>query len=43
MVIEYIGLAEKAGDSYSVFFPDFPGFGRQVIPWKKRVKMPKRG
>ncbi len=27
MVIEYIGLAEKVDDGYSVFFPDFPGFG----------------
>lgn len=27
MIIEYIGLAEKVRDGYSVFFPDFPGFG----------------
>lgn len=27
MIIEYIGLAEKVADGYSVFFPDFPGFG----------------
>lgn len=27
MIIEYIGLAEKVEDGYSVFFPDFPGFG----------------
>lgn len=27
MVIEYVGLAEKVEDGYSVFFPDFPGFG----------------
>ncbi|OGT44016.1 MAG: hypothetical protein A3F42_05265 [Gammaproteobacteria bacterium RIFCSPHIGHO2_12_FULL_37_34] len=27
MVIEYIGLAEKVNDGYTVFFPDFPGFG----------------
>lgn len=27
MVIEYIGLAEKVKDGYTVFFPDFPGFG----------------
>lgn len=27
MVIEYIGLAEKVDDGYSIFFPDFPGFG----------------
>src|SRR6185295_14332320 len=27
MIIEYIGLAEKVEDGYSVFFHDFPGFG----------------
>lgn len=27
MIIEYIGLAEKVSDGYSIFFPDFPGFG----------------
>jgi len=27
MIIEYVGLAEKVDDGYSVFFPDFPGFG----------------
>jgi len=27
MIIEYIGLAEKVRGGYSVFFPDFPGFG----------------
>ncbi len=27
MMTEYIGLAEKVQDGYSVFFPDFPGFG----------------
>jgi len=27
MKIEYIGLAEKDSEGYSVFFPDFPGFG----------------
>lgn len=27
MIIEYIGLAEKVVDGYSIFFPDFPGFG----------------
>lgn len=29
MVIEYIGLAEKVSDGYTVFFPDFPGFGSE--------------
>jgi predicted RNase H-like HicB family nuclease len=27
MIIEYVGLAEKVEDGYTVFFPDFPGFG----------------
>ncbi len=27
MITEYIGLAEKVRDGYSVFVPDFPGFG----------------
>lgn len=27
MMIEYIGLAEKVEDGYTIFFPDFPGFG----------------
>ena len=27
MITEYIGLAEKVKRGYSVFFPDFPGFG----------------
>ena len=27
MLIEYIGLAEKIDRGYTVFFPDFPGFG----------------
>ena len=27
MIIEYVGLAEKVDDGYTVFFPDFPGFG----------------
>lgn len=27
MIIEYVGLAEKVEDGYTVFFPDFPGLG----------------
>jgi predicted RNase H-like HicB family nuclease len=27
MIIEYIGLAEKVHGGYSIFFPDFAGFG----------------
>ena len=29
MIIEYIGLAEKVSDGYTVFIPDFPGFGSE--------------
>lgn len=29
MIIEYIGLAEKVSDGYTVFVPDFPGFGSE--------------
>ncbi len=29
MVIEYIGLAEKVSTGYTVFVPDFPGFGSE--------------
>lgn len=27
MIIEYVGLAEKVEDGYTVFFPDFSGLG----------------
>ena len=27
MIIEYTGLAEKVKSGYTIFFPDFPGFG----------------
>lgn len=27
MIFEYIGLVEKVKGGYSIFFPDFPGFG----------------
>lgn len=29
MMIEYVGLAEKVRGGYTVFFPDFPGFGSE--------------
>lgn len=29
MIVEYIGLAEKVSGGYSVFVPDFPGFGSE--------------
>lgn len=27
MIVEYVGLAEAVADGYTLFFPDFPGFG----------------
>lgn len=27
MIIEYVGLAEIVSDGYTLFMPDFPGFG----------------
>jgi predicted RNase H-like HicB family nuclease len=27
MIIEYVGLAETVTDGYTLFLPDFPGFG----------------
>src|SRR5215469_8473645 len=29
MVVEYIGIAEKVEDGFTVFFPDFSGFGSE--------------
>ncbi|OGT46135.1 MAG: hypothetical protein A3E82_00525 [Gammaproteobacteria bacterium RIFCSPHIGHO2_12_FULL_38_11] len=29
MLIEYVALAEKVSDGYTVFVPDFPGFGSE--------------
>jgi hypothetical protein len=31
MIIEYVGLAEKVEDGYSVFFQIFPALVQQVI------------
>lgn len=27
MIVEYVGLAEKMSDGYTIFFPDLPGCG----------------
>ncbi len=43
MVIEYIGLAEKVEDGYSVFFPDFPGFGSAGDTLEEARKNAKEG
>jgi len=43
VVIEYIGLAEKVEDGYSVFFPDFPGFGSAGNTLEEARKNAKEG
>ena len=43
MVIEYIGLAEKVRDGYSVFVPDFPGFGSEGKTLKAARKNAREG
>ncbi len=43
MIIEYVGLAEKVDDGYTVFFPDFPGFGSAGKTLGKARKNAKEG
>lgn len=43
MLIEYIGLAEKVEDGYTVFFPDFPGFGSAGETLEEARKNAKEG
>lgn len=43
MIIEYIGLAEKVEDGYSVFFPDFAGFGSAGGTLEEARKNAKQG
>jgi predicted RNase H-like HicB family nuclease len=43
MVIEYVGLAEKVKGGYSVFFPDFAGFGSAGDTLEKARKNAKEG
>lgn len=43
MVVEYIGMAEKIEDGYSVFFPDFPGFGSSGDTLEEARKNAKSG
>lgn len=38
MNIEYIALAEKVTDGYTVFFPDFPGLGSAGTTLEKACK-----
>lgn len=43
MMIEYVGLAEKVADGYTVFFPDFPGLGSAGDALKEARKNAKEG
>lgn len=43
MVNEYIGLAEKVKGGYSVYFPDFPGFGSAGDTLEEARKNAKEG
>ena len=43
MIIEYVGLAEKVKKGYSVFFPDFPGFGSAGNTLEEARKNAKEG
>lgn len=43
MIIEYVGLAEKVEDGYTVFFPDFPGFGSAGDTLEEARKNAKEG
>jgi predicted RNase H-like HicB family nuclease len=43
MIIEYIGLAEKVRGGYSVFFPDFAGFGSAGDTLEEARKNAKEG
>lgn len=43
MIIEYVGLAEKVEDGYTIFFPDFPGFGSAGDSLEEARKNSKEG
>jgi len=43
MIIEYIGLAEKVSEGYSVFFPDLLGFGSAGDTLEEARKNAKEG
>ena len=43
MITEYVGLAEKINAGYSVFFPDFPGFGSAGNTLEEARKNAKEG
>ncbi len=43
MIIEYVGLAEKVDEGYSLFFPDFPGLGSAGDDLEEARKNAKEG
>ncbi len=43
MIIEYVGLAEKVEKGYTIFFPDFPGFGSAGDTLEEARKNAKEG
>jgi predicted RNase H-like HicB family nuclease len=43
MIIEYVGLAEKVEEGYTVFFTDFPGFGSAGETLEEARKNAKEG
>lgn len=43
MIVKYVGLAEKVEDGYSVFFPDFVGFGSAGDSFEEARKNAKEG
>lgn len=43
MIVEYVGLAERVDDGYSIFFPDFPGFGSAGVSLEEARRNAKEG
>jgi len=43
VIIEYVGLAEKVEKGYTIFFPDFPGFGSAGDTLEEARKNAKEG
>ena len=43
MIIEYVGLTEKVEDGYTVFFPDFSGFGSAGDTFEEARKNAREG
>src|SRR6476659_8475155 len=43
MIVEYVGLAEAVTDGYTLFFPDFPGFGSSGRTLEETRKNARKG